>query len=155
MPSRVGTLSDEELWTLAHRVAETKSRGFDVTAVPEPLGVALTVELVQGIIDNGGVEYLLGPDLPRALEYSDCVRALKVIESWLCAEALAEVYRAFPGGSPQNSTEARSATLEGLLETRRTLFDRASRTFWDASESNYAAALRLMRAHPEVFDAVA
>jgi hypothetical protein len=155
MPAAIDTMSDDDLWRLAHEVAGTRSKDFDVTDVPEVLGVALTVEMVQGIIDNGGIAYLLGPDLPRGLEYSDCLRSFKLIESWLCAEALDHVLKAFPGGSPSEFPEARSAALDRLLDTNRELFDQTSRTFWDASSSNYAAALRLLRAHPEVLNAEA
>ena len=155
MSTRIASLTDDDLWKLAHETADARSRSFDVTVVPEILSLALTVELVQGIVDNGGVEYLLGPNLPDGLDYPDCVRAFKLIDSWLCAEALGTVYGAFPGGSPNRSNDARKMALDGLLETRRELLDHASRVFWNASQSNYAAALRLLRAHPEVFDAAA
>lgn len=151
----VSSLNDEDLWKLAHAAADTHSRNFDVSVVPEILATVLTVELVQGIIDNGGVQYLLEQDLPRGLNYADCVRAFKLVESWLCAEALSEVFRVFPGESPNSSGDVRAIALEKLLETRRELFDHVSRTFWDASDSNYAAALRLLRAHPEVVDVAA
>ena len=155
MSSRIASMSDDELWRLANSAAGTSSRAFDVSAIPEPLAAALTVELAQGIIDNGGIEYLLGPDLPVGVEYPDIVRSFKLIESWLCAEALDEVYRAFPGGVPPNSDAERTPALDALLSTKRDMLDQVSRTFWDSSESNYAAAIRLLRAHPEVFNAAA
>ena len=155
MSGDINTMSDEALWDLAHEVAGTGSKNFDVSAVPEILGVTLTVEMVQGIIDNGGIEYLLGPDLPRGLEYSHCPRAFKLIDAFLCAEALERVYSAFPQGSPPVSQEERAEALDRILESKSALIDAASRTFWEKSASNYTAALRLLRAHPEVLDAKA
>lgn len=152
MSKHVASLSDDELWKLAHKTAGTQSINFDVTTIPEILATALTVELVQDLIDYSGVEHLLGPDLPHGLEYSDCVRAFKLIESWLCAKALSEIYQEFPGGSPQKSTDERETTLQELLNNHRELLNHISRVFWDKSQSNYAAALRSLRAHPEVFD---
>ena len=155
MTTSIATLSDDKLWELAHATAQTKTAEIDVSVLPEALATALTVELVQGIVDNGGVEYLLGPDLPRGLQYSDCIRSFKLIESWLCAEALSEVCKAFPSGSPSEQSDSRQAALERLLESQRQLVNHASRVFWDASASNYAAALRLLRGRPEVLNAAA
>ena len=155
MAMSIATLSDDKLWELAHSTARTKTADFDVSVIPEALATALTVEFVQGIVDNGGIEYLLGPDLPRGLEYSDCIRSFKLIESWSCAEALSEVCKAFPGGAPSESSDSRQAALARLLESQHQLVDHASQVFRDASASNYAAALRLLRARPEVFNAAA
>ena len=145
-------MEDDELWRLAHEAAGTDCLDFDVSSIPEILSVVLTVELVQGIIDNGGVELLIGPELPQGLKYSDCSRAFKLIESWLCAQVLDDVLGAFPDGMPSESPQARAASLDWLLDTKRELFEQASQAFWDSSALNYAAALRLLRANPEVLN---
>lgn len=80
----------------AYATAQVRRADGDVSQLPEPVQTVVVVDTVQGIIDNGGLEYFYESDFPRNPPYSFFVETFRRIGAESVASCIEESSRMFP-----------------------------------------------------------
>ena len=100
---------------LEHALAEVARVG-DPDKLPPPVRVVVLVHAVQGIVDNGGLQYFFESDFPGTPPYSVFVDAYRTIGADSEAQALADAVKLFPFENPHRFQARRDKFLEQFLD---------------------------------------
>src|SRR5688500_18729456 len=79
----------------------------DLEKLPRAVRTVAVVQVAQGIIDNGGLQYFFESDFPNQPPYDIFVDAYREIGAIVEADALAAAVRLFPFAEPHKNQTAR------------------------------------------------
>jgi hypothetical protein len=88
----------------------------DVSKLDVPQQTLITLHSVQGVVDNGGFQYLFESDFPANPPYSKFVEAYRRIGAGHAAECLEKAVAMFPFEDPHLHQEQRVEFMETLEE---------------------------------------
>lgn len=107
----------EDQLSAALEVAHAKMKvAGGLQNVARPIQVAIIVSTVQGIIDNGGLQYLYESDFEDQLPYSAFVDAYREAGASDAADLLERSYRLFPFESAHLFETERQKWLDDVSE---------------------------------------
>lgn len=118
--------------------AELERLGGDPARLPEPLETVAVIYGVNGVIGNGGFEYLFESNFPFQPPYERFIECYRRIGAFECAEAFARAVAAFPFVNPHLHEEMRRACIEA----------------WDNDPASPLApeSTRLLQAYDEIWE---
>ena len=96
--------------------------GNDLNALPVPLQTAIRIETMQGIIDNGGLQYFFENDFPNNPPYSVFVNDLLRINAVSQAKQLQASIDCLDLTDPHLNREQRNQRLTSLWAEENTEF---------------------------------
>lgn len=111
----------------AYATARIQAAGGDPTLLSLPEQTVVVVETVQGIIDNGGLEYLYENDFPGNPPYSFFVDSFRRIGADSVASCVETTAAMFPFPEPHLHCDARLEWLDKVREDTSHEFVRLSR----------------------------
>jgi hypothetical protein len=94
--------------------AKLEAAGGDPRSLPIRERTIVVVYAAQGVIDNGGFQYLFESDFPGCPPYSLIVSAYRRIGAREAAECLDRAIRMFPFARPHRSQEKRLSFMKAL-----------------------------------------
>lgn len=89
-----------------------RSADGDISSLPEPVRVFMTVNGAQGVIDNGGYKYFFGADWPDNPPYEVFASAYETIGCISQAQDFRRVIATFPFINPHIEKEQRDKYIE-------------------------------------------
>lgn len=101
---------------IAYSIARVQAADGDVLQLPLPVQTVAVIQTAQGIIDNGGLEYLFESDFVGSPPYSFIVDAFHRIGAEAAAIRLEAAVRMFPFSEPHLHEEKRQAWLEQVKD---------------------------------------
>lgn len=107
--------------------ARLKEAGNDISRLPIPLQTVAVIYSVQGIIDNGGLEYLFESDFDGTPEYSFFVEAYRRVGAESAASCIETAAAMFPFPQPHLHEDKRQQWLENVRDDEGHLFVKLSR----------------------------
>lgn len=107
--------------------AEVKKVGGDVFKLSEAFQTVVVIETVQGIIDNGGLEYFFESDFPSNPPYAFYVDVFRRIGAEGVAHCIEAASRMFPFPDAHLNEGKRQLWLDGVKHDETHEFVRLSR----------------------------
>lgn len=107
--------------------ARLKDAGNDFSRLSTPLQTVAVIYSVQGIIDNGGLEYLFESDFDGTPEYSFFVEAYRRVGAESAASCIEVAAALFPFSQPHLHEAKRQKWLEDVREDESHKFVKLSR----------------------------
>jgi hypothetical protein len=104
-----------------------ESTGDNVWNLPEPIQTLILVDSCQGIIDNGGLEYLFENDFPGNAPYSLLVEAFRRVGAEAVASCIAQSSLMFPFAQPHLFPVKRQHWMDSIKSDDTHEFARLSR----------------------------
>jgi hypothetical protein len=145
-------MTDDELFAGLDVAREAMKAAGGLRSSPKPIQVAITVSTVQGIIDNGGLQYLYEADFEDHSPYSDFVDAYREIGALEAAELLESSIRMFPFGDPHLYETKRQKWLDDIRATEDHKFHELSDRLI-GNKSVFPKLMEYMSKHKEHFSA--
>lgn len=109
-------MTDDEMFAGLNVARERIKAAGGLRLVPRPVQVALIVSTAQGIIDNGGLQYLYEADFEDQSPYSDFVDGYREIGAMEAADFLERSARMFPFGRPHLYEAKRQKWLDEIRD---------------------------------------
>ena len=145
-------MTDDEFFA-GLEVAQRKMKAAGGFAqVDRPIQIAITVSTAQGIIDNGGLQYLYEVDFEDQSPYSDFVVAYREIGAVEAADLLERSVAAFPFENPHLHEAKRQKWLDGIREDESHPFHALSDKLI-GNKSVFPKLMEYMSRHKECFRA--
>jgi hypothetical protein len=100
---------------LEYAIASAAEAG-DIARLPEALRTVAIICSVQGVIDNGGLQYLFEADFPGKPDYRLFVEAYRAIGADDAAAVLETAVALFPFDSPHQHVRKRNEFMDGFKD---------------------------------------
>ncbi len=110
----------------AYAIAKVHEAGGDTSRLPEPVQTVAVIEMAQGIIDNGGLEYFYECDFPGKPPYSFFVEAFRRIGAESVGSCIEDSSRMFPFPEPRLQEAKRQQWLDTVIHDEAHPFVRLS-----------------------------
>ncbi len=133
--------------------ARLKEAGNDISRLPIPLQTVAVIYSVQGIIDNGGLEYLFESDFNGTPEYSFFVEVYRRVGAESAASCIETAAAMFPFSQPHLHEEKRQKWLENVRDDESHLFVKLSRKVC-SDETVFAKLAEHVGSNQNAFQAV-
>jgi len=145
-------MTDDEFFAGLDVAREAMKAAGGLQHSPRPVQIAITVSIVQGIIDNGGLQYLYEADFEDRSPYSEFVGAYREICALEAADLLERSARLFPFADPHLYETKRQKWLDDIRENEAHEFHEISNRLI-GNKSVFPKLMEYMARHKEFFGA--
>lgn len=119
-------MTDDEFFAALDIARQKMKAAGGLRLAPRPVQVSLVVSTVQGIVDNGGLQYLYESDFEDHSSYVEFVDAYREIGAHDAADLLERSVSLFPFANPHLHEAKRQEWLDDVREVEGHQFNELS-----------------------------